>query len=47
MNFLSAVESPEYLGQWSRMEERIDSEETCEEMAQMSLCDLVLMFFCL
>lgn len=35
--FLNLVESPEDLGQWCRMEDRIDSEETCEEMAQFSL----------
>lgn len=35
--FLNFVESPEDLGQWCRMEDRIGSEENYEEMAQISL----------
>lgn len=34
---LSFAQSPEDLGQWSRMDDRIGNEETCEEMAQISL----------
>lgn len=35
--FLSLAQSPEDLGQWSRMEDRIDSKETCKKVAQISL----------
>lgn len=35
--FLRRVKSSEDLGQWSRLRDRIGSEETCEETAQISL----------